>query len=491
MKINERDIPVVISAPSWIDLAVVLVIAAASRLLILFFYHSDAGDTPTYELLAENILRGCGLSFSKPTSTSCILASGGYFPGYPAFIALNRFWFGPSNFSILIFQLGCYLLSLYWLLIALGKLINSSKVVLSVGMVLAISPLQIGWFRFVITEPLAITGATWFLAELVLSVAVGKMRKYHLAVALSFSVYIRPDTILMYVGVILMAFFICDSKNAVKQILIVGLLTSIPISGWMIRNVTVGHAPLTMLSEVAPKAPGYFLWLNTWVVNEYERADANFPVWRVEYSKINLHHSKYVSDDERISAQTLIQELSVMDGKPFSKDIDQKFEELASLKIQTQDNFKPYAIFIERVVWLLFNPFSSWGLPLEIKEVDKSSLKAAIVGFDVNLTMSLLNRHRLIIAGKVMTFSYRVIIIFGFILIVALTLSGRVAARTVFFSSALKGLVACVFAVAVTRLAFFAYFGGLESRYLVEVVPWVEFCFVLCIVGNKRCLKGT
>ena len=490
MKSNEREIPVVLAAPSWIDVAGVLATAAVSRLL-LFFFHADTGDTQTYELIAENIFRGCGLSFSEPTSTSCILASGGYFPGYPTFMAVNWFLFGHSNFPIMLSQLGFYLLSLYWLLTALGKLTDSRKVVLSVGMLLAISPLQIGWFRFVITEPLALAAATWFLAELVFSIAIGKIRKYHLALALSISVYIRPDTILMGVSVIFVAFSICDFKNAVKQILIVGLLTSIPVSGWMIRNLAIGHAPLTMYSEVAPKAQGYFFWLNTWVVNEYERADANFPVWRAEYSKINLHHSKYLSDDERKSAQSLIQELSVMDGKPFPKKIDQKFEELASLKIQTQNQFKPYAIFIERVIWLLFNPFSSWGLPLEIMDIDKSSFKDAIVGLNLNRVMSLLNGSESIIVGKITVFFYRSIIFIGFILVVVYALFGRVATRTVFFSSAVKGLIAGIVAVAVTRLIFFTYIGALESRYLLEVVPWIEFCVVLCLVGNDCCSRGT
>jgi hypothetical protein len=489
---NEREVPAVRVASSWIDVAVVLFIAAVSRLLILFFYHEDVGDTPIYELMAENILRGCGLSFSEPTSNSCILASGGYFPGYPAFMAINWFLFGHSNFPILLFQLGCYLLSLYWLLTALRKLTDSRKVLLSVGMVLAISPLQIGWFRFVMTEPLAITAATWFLAELVFSVAVGKIRKYHLAIALSFSAYIRPDTILMGVSVILVAFFIYDFKNAIKQILIVGLLASVPISGWMIRNLTIGHAPLSLLSEVAPKAPGYFFWVNTWIVNEYERADAVIPVWGgAQYSKIKLHHSKYISDEERKSVQSLIQELSVMDGQPFPMDIDQKFKQLASLKIQIQNHFKPYAIFIERVFWLLFNPFSSWGLPLEIRDMNKSSLNAAIIGFDLSQAMDLLNGYKSKIFGKIAVFSYRSIIFIGFIVVVGYAFFVRVTTRMIFFNSAVNGLVAGVVAVAVTRLAFFAYIGNLESRYLVEVVPWVEFCVLLFLVGNDRCHKGT
>ena len=49
-----------LAAPRWIDVAAVLATAAVSRLL-LFFFHANVGVTPTYELLAENILRGCDL----------------------------------------------------------------------------------------------------------------------------------------------------------------------------------------------------------------------------------------------------------------------------------------------------------------------------------------------------------------------------------------------------------------------------------------------
>lgn len=485
MKSSRRVLPVVLSAPNWFDVAAVLATAAGLRLVLLYFFHADAGDTHTYELLAENILRGCGLSFSEPTSTSCILTSGGYFPGYPAFMALSWYLFGHSNFPILLFQLGCYLLSLYWLLTAIAKLTNCRKVVLCVGMLLAISPLQIGWFRFVITEPLAIAAATWFLAELVISVAIGKIRKYHLSLALSISVYIRPDTILMSVGVVFVAFSVYDFKNSVKQILIFGALTSVPISGWMIRNLIIGHSPLSMTSQFAPKAPGYFLWLDTWVVTEYERADANFPVWRSEYSKINLHQSKYVGDDEREYAQYLIQELSKIDGKPFSAEVDNKFEELASAKINTRNSFAPYSIFIERACWLLLNPFSSWGLPLEIRDMNKSSLKEALMGFDINRTVSLLNGYKTMILAKLTIFFYRLILLIGFTLIICRVVFGIVCTQRDYFGSYVKVLVTAVAAVAMTRLVFYAYLGGLESRYLVEVVPWVEFCFVLCFVGKN------
>jgi hypothetical protein len=468
-----------------------LVLAATSRLALIIFAQTDGGDSRVYEVLAENIMRGCGLSHSDPNSNQCSLTSAGYFPGYPAFMAITWMVFGKSVQAVLLIQLVCYLIALYWLLVALWRLTASKQVIFYTGLVFALSPLQVGWFRFILTEPLAIATSIWFLAELIFSVSAQKLRSVHLSIALSASIYVRPDAIFMFVGVLFVSFYFHENKKAFRDTCFVILLTTFLVSGWLVRNVAIGHAPLSMVGEMTPKAPGYFFWLNTWVVNEYERADANFPVWRAEYSKIDLHHSKYVSDDERKAAKLLIQELSAMDGKQFPKDIDQKFEELASLKIQTQNHFMPYAIFIERVGWLLFNPFSSWGLPLEIKDINKPSLNDSIVSLDLNRAMSLLNGYKSTVAGKIMVFSYRAIIFIGFIIVVGYVIFGRVVTRMVFFRSAVKGLVAGVVAVTVTRLTFFVYLGGLESRYLAEVVPWVEFCVVLFFVGNDRCLKGT
>jgi hypothetical protein len=468
-----------------------LILAATSRLALIIFAQTDGGDTRVYEVLAENIMRGCGLSHSDPNSNQCSLTSAGYFPGYPAFMAITWMVFGKSVHAVLLIQLVCYLIALYWLLVALWRLTASKQVIFYTGLVFALSPLQVGWFRFILTEPLAIATSIWFLAELIFSVSARKLRTVHLSIALCASIYVRPDAIFMFVGVLFVSFYFHENKKAFRDTCFVILLTTFLVSGWLARNVAIGHAPLSMVGEMTPKAPGYFFWLNTWVVNEYERADSNFPVWRAEYSKIDLHHSKYVSDDERKAAKLLIRELSVMDGKPFPKDIDQQFEEIASLKIQTRNHFMPYAIFIERVGWLLFNPFSSWGLPLEIKNIDKSSLKDAMMGFDLNRTMSLFSGYDTIIAGKLATFFYRLILFIGFIIIVCYVFFGRVANRTVLFNSSVKILVAAVAAFALTRLVFFTYLGGLESRYLVEVVPWVEFCVVLWLSGNDRLLKGT
>ena len=467
-------------------IALILVVAAITRLLVILYAQADAGDTSTYELLATNIMRGCGLSHSDPNSSECVLTSGGYFPGYPAFIASTWMIFGKSVYAVLLAQLVCYLLALYWLLIALVRLTNGTKAMIGVGVLLALSPLQVGWFRFILTEPLAIATATWFLAELIISVANRKLRVFHLALALSASIYVRPDTIFMVMGVFLVSFYIYDFKNSIKQIFIVVLLTTLPVSGWLVRNFLIGHTPLGMWSEVAPKAPGYFMWLNTWVVNEYEQADANHTVWRADYSEIKIHRSRYISDEEFAKIQLLTNELSAFNGKKFPEKIDHQFYELAIKKISSRSKYIPIQIYFERAFWLILNPFSSWGLPFEMREIDRSAVNNAIKNADLVRLNQLLSGYKLVIFGKIAVFLYRVLIFATFIYLAVLIVFKPIPKNFSSFTNEIRVLVLAVALVAIARIIFFISRGSLESRYLIEVVPWVECCCVLLFIARLK-----
>lgn len=456
-----------------------------SRFLVMYFAQSDAGDTPTYELFATNILRNCGLSFSDPGSTECVPTSGGYFPGYPAYIAFIWLLFGKSVYPVLIGQLGCYLLALNWLLVAIMRLTNNRKAVLVVGMLLALSPLQVGWFRFVLTEPLAIAAATWFFAELIISVVDRGLRVYHLALALSVSIFIRPDTVLMVFGIFLVSIYIHGFRDSIKYILMVVLLTSIPVSGWLIRNLMIDHAPLRMTTDAAPKAPGYFKWLDTWLVSEHERADANFPVWRAEYSKIKIHRSKFVPDSELSKAQLLVAELSAHDGEKFPAYIDKQFQELAEQKISSRNHFSQLEIYATRVYYLLFNPFSSWGLPVEIKNIDRGLIRAAIGRFDFEELDNLLVNQKMMLYGKMGSFIYRGGVFLSFVWFVIIAVRASLLKLQGDVRPQISILLLATVVVVVARTSFFVVIGGLESRYLVEIVPWVECCLAMSFFGNR------
>jgi hypothetical protein len=457
--------------------ALIIILAAFSRFLLIYFAQAEAVDSSTYLRLAENIFRGCGMSHSDPKSVECVLTARIYFPGYPAFIAFVWLVWGKSVFAVLIAQLICYLLALSWLLFAINKLTKNIKFLFIIGFFLALSPLQIGWYRFILTEPLVIATGTWFLAEIIISIAYKKLRVFHLALALSCSIYIRPDSVFMILAVLVTSIFINDFKKSIQEILLIIFLTSIPTSIWLLRNYSLGQPPISSISADYPNARGYFLWLDTWVVNEYERADANFPVWRREYSKIDIHASKFIDIHEYEKARMLVAQLKLIDGKEFPEIIDSKFEEIAFEKIKSRDGFEPFLIFQERVLWLLFNPFSSWGLPLEIKSINRHEVIKTLKNFDIEHLNNLTSGYKSLIFWKFFTFIYRVFIFLIFFALVCFFVfknltKASLQLRIIVFSSAI---------VISVKMFFHIYMEGLESRYLIPVVPWVESSVALWI----------
>ncbi len=91
-----------LSLKSTLYVTLILAVAAIPRFLMIIYALGDADDTTTYERFALNILRGCGFSHSNPNSSECVLASAGYFPGYPAFIASVWLLFGKSVYAVLV-----------------------------------------------------------------------------------------------------------------------------------------------------------------------------------------------------------------------------------------------------------------------------------------------------------------------------------------------------------------------------------------------------
>lgn len=457
----------------------ILIVAFLVRGICALIFPTEAGDSPIYTLLAENIFRGCGLSYSDPNSAECILTSGGYFPGYPAFIASIWYLFAKKTFLILMFQIACYIFALYWLLRSVDLLTKNSRVVLAVGLFMALSPLQLGWFRFVLTEPLAISISIWFLAELFLSIAQKRLRILPLSIALAFSIYIRPDTAFMILGLVPTTLYIYDTKKAFIKILTVLILTSLPVSAWMVRNSFIGHDLLTKQVDYYPASPGYINWWKTWVVNEYERADIFFPIWvnnNYNYSKIKIHNSKYINDIEMIQAQNLVDQLKKYEGRTFPKNLDSQFQKLYKEKIRDRSFFVNMAINGERALYLVFNPFSSWGMPFELKDINKKKAYDALKAKDFSYLSKLAKENYVAIIGKTTIFIYRLLLFFLLCLAI-LNLNYFKKPKT--SVSELNIVILSVSLYFVARLAFFVSLVNLESRYLIEAVVWIEIGVII------------
>ena len=84
---------------------IIAVVAVGARLIFVFAAPEFGGDWDIYAVVAENILRGCGVSLSDPSAPACVPHFGGnHLPGFPAFVAMNWFVFGHSEVPIRVIQ---------------------------------------------------------------------------------------------------------------------------------------------------------------------------------------------------------------------------------------------------------------------------------------------------------------------------------------------------------------------------------------------------
>lgn len=461
--------------------ALVLLLAFVVRSLLILYAQTNGGDWVVYERFADNIFNGNGFSLSDPDSSVIIPSSGHYYPGFPAFIALVWLLFGKSVTAVLWVQLALFMLAFYWLLTSLLKLTKSINIVFGAGILLALSPLTAGWSRFPLTESLAITASLWFLAEIINSLAVKKLRVLPLSTALAVSIYIRPDTVLMAIALLPVSMHLCKSKReAFKQIVIVFFLTFVPVTAWMVRNVLIGRAPFSMHESTVYFSKGYRAWVSTWAVTEYERDDASlcYP------SVAKFYPSRFLSDAEIRKAQHLIALLSSDGSKKIREYVDACFADLANTK---KDFYTNVELYFQKSYNLLFSPFSVWGLPVAIGDIDKSALFNALSQLNISQINALLVGHKIPILLRLLTYCFQIILFFFFFLLLLGTIIKNFTKSIkifILYPVELSVMVSASFLVVFLRLAFFVYIGNLESRYLVEAIPWIECSLGLWIFSK-------
>ena len=124
-------------------------------------------------------------------------------------------------------------------MIAIKRYTRNEKIALACGLIIAISPLEVAWPRYLQTETLALATTMWVIAELFLSLSEGRLRLFSLFLALTAAAFIRLDGILLCIPVALTAFLIYRPLEALWRGAILALLFSLPLAGWTARNIIV------------------------------------------------------------------------------------------------------------------------------------------------------------------------------------------------------------------------------------------------------------
>ncbi len=455
---------------------IVAVVATIPRFLFVFLApEASGGDVAVYLRVAENILTGCGVSNSIPGSGECIPHFGGnQGPGYPLFIATVWWISGHSDLAVRIAQAVIYVASLVYLVDAIRRYTSSSKLALLSGLVLAISPLQVAWPRYILTETLAVAGALWLFAELLKSLHESKLRVIPIALALIVTTFIRLDGILLVVPVAATGFIIHRPLDAIRRGLAIALILGLPWGGWTVRNINVGLTSIMPQSWVDrnPSSSGYLKWVNTWVTNHYQVASVMFPLHGNKYDSIRIDDHAFSFGKAR--AHVLLEELKEYTGEPFPKHIDEQFAILA-VESAEKEPFKIYLLNPSRRLWALWlNVYDSFAWPVGLGGKISNQDRLDIVNAGLWSKLILVKKYPAQMLGKIFITGWRLVLYFLFIFSIWIVCKDE--------KSRFRDFMVLTLSFIMARSIFSVTLNYIDTRYTLMLMPILELLVVLVVV---------
>ena len=450
------------------------------RVFFIFYAPTGGGDWDIYSTVAENILSGCGVSLSAPESGECIPHFGGnQGPGYPAFVALIWWLSGHSDTVVRVIQAMLSVVAIMYMVRSVFFYSSSFKAAVLVGFVLALSPLEIAWPRYLQTETLALAGTLWVFSELLMSLYESRIRIFPLSIALIVTTFIRLDAILLVAPIAVTAFMIYKPFQAIKKGLIIAILLSLPWGAWLVRNHMVGMTnilPQPMVSPNNIEAPnGYLKWLWTWSTDTYHNTNSLWPVTRFKYDSIGIDERAYSTGEEKNQVTLLLRELKQYTGKPFPKHIDDQFRVIAEQRILERPLEAWLLNPIRRSVSLWSNIYSSFGWPTELPGSFSKQVRIEIAREGIIAAIPIALEYPVQAVGKFIVNSWRLLVVFLFIVSLFLSYKNKINREIL--------LLTLAFIIART---FFSGFGNyVETRYTLMQMPLIEISTIVFMLSYK------
>jgi hypothetical protein len=469
--------------------ASLFLILAIPRLLYIYVTDQSAGDTAFYNLVAHNILSGCGFSASA-SATECEPLVGGYFPAYFYFIALFNS-LGFSNKAMAIFTGMAFVASTLYLYRVLARITKKQNLAMWIALVVGLSPLTFGFSRFILIEPIMSVFSVLILAQVLCLIAYKRARDWVFCLVLTaIATYFKPTSIIFIVPLCIAIIYAFGLKNSFKRLAISGLFLILVVLPWELRTLALKHeSVLSMQSNAWPPVKHYHAWVKSWAITEYERADATFPLWRGELSQISIKPNYFLSQAEATEAMRLVGE-HTREESIWTTSIDERFLEVVQKRLDSMTIFDRFALFLLQSASLLLHPGNSYGFPLSLSH-NRQRLDH---GLKIN---DLSTIDKLKSGGKGLIFVYRTFMI----LIVLWAFVWWIKSRTLKRDSSLvistsqsnfhqKQIFEMCTVLSLTLLIAQLVFSviltfGLEHRYLSVSFLWIEVAVCLFIFQIK------
>lgn len=426
--------------------------------------------------VAANIVQHGCLSLSDPASGACAPHWGGnHLPGYPGFIAAVWLVSGPCPMAVTLVQGLLVALAVGRLAQAMALFSGHAAIGLAAGLVLALSPVQAAWSRFVLPDALSVAAALWLFAELMLSLRDGRLRLLPVALPVLASCLLRLDGFLIAVAPAVIGFHLHRPVQALWRGLVVALVVALPLSALLVHNVARGLSlvPQTGMLYGDPKPLGYLAWGNTWISSIYQGGAMFYSASQRIYSQIVIDPRAYDSAAERQRVEALLERLHSFDGAPFPAEIDAAFAVIAAEK-RRADPLLHYAVLpLQRMTVFWFHPFASFGWPLEFSAKLTASEREALAGGSPVLRAHVVLDHPALFLGKAAVLLYRVLL--------AALVIGLAAVLWRRMAPAERALVAALLAFAVLRTALLSYQTSIDNRYMVSAMAAAEVLLPLLV----------
>lgn len=447
--------------PNLVGGIVVGLLAFVARAVVAVSWPQFGGDWANYRTVALNILwHGC-VSMSEPASGDCVPHWGGnQLPGFPLFLAGVWALFPDKWTPIALMQSLLCAVAIGYLAWSLQTWIERRFALIS-SLVVALSPLTVGWTRFGLPDAVALAASIWTLAELVRSLAEQRLRVVSIGLAATVAIYFRYDSALLAVPIAVTGFWLHSPIEAIRRGSVILAMVLVAFGGWGLRShaVGLGHLPNFYFVPHGGTFPvGFFHWNTLWSRSEYEGPLWGYSIYTREYSRIQVPDHAFRSESERKRVVALLAELAQFDGQAFPTSIDREFAALAAERRAAEPFLETTGRYVLRAVTPWWNPRNSSGWPVSLGY----GVGSVIDGDLVNIAF----QNPGVALVKVGTAVYRLMLIVVVAVLAVLAISRRLGAA--------RPLVLAAIALAVAKTSFMAASFFLESRYLTGVVPFLE-----------------
>ncbi|WP_125468970.1 hypothetical protein [Methylomagnum ishizawai] len=218
------------------------------------------------------------------------------------------------------------------------------------GVVLALSPLTLGWSRWVLTETLASAGALWVFAEIFRSLAERRLRTLWMGLALCFSVSMRWDSVWLLIPACASGFYLSGWRVGVGRAVLLLMATALVPGIMVVRAWRVGLPLLPAVIADPGLSPAVVGFWRSAALAQNATSGFLWPVWGKHYSRLGKYWDG-ASIDPALNTdefKDILRRLGALDdGASLPKEIESDLQRL----VDSRGNLTPKPVLLlKRIV---------------------------------------------------------------------------------------------------------------------------------------------